>query len=164
MRFWFIHSGEVSVRERIITQITLGILSEELAPGWRLPSTRELARQFHLQANTVSAAYQQLESEGWVASRRGSGAFVRDHHPTGHAPITSSAQALYHIFTRFLNSARELDIPPICLLKKQCCASVVNAMRMMDSPCDTFIAATIVYRCPLRVVSPSHLLVAARRR
>jgi hypothetical protein len=26
----------------------LGILSDDLAPGWRLPSTRELARRFHL--------------------------------------------------------------------------------------------------------------------
>jgi DNA-binding transcriptional regulator YhcF (GntR family) len=109
MRFWFIHSGEVSIREQIVTQITLGILSEELAPGERLPSTRELARRFHLHANTVSAAYRQLESEGWVESRRGSGVFVRIHRPTG--PVTSSSQALHHIFTRFLNSAHKLDIP-----------------------------------------------------
>ena len=24
MRFWFIHSGEVSIREQIVTQVTLG--------------------------------------------------------------------------------------------------------------------------------------------
>jgi GntR family transcriptional regulator len=46
MRFWFIHSGEVSIREQIVTQVTLGILSEELAPGERLPSTREPQRLF----------------------------------------------------------------------------------------------------------------------
>ena len=111
MRFWFVHSTEVSIREQIVTQITLGILSEELAPGERLPSTRELARRFKLHANTVSAAYQQLESEGWVASRRGSGVFVRDQRPAGRVPATSSSQALHHLFARFLNSARKLDVP-----------------------------------------------------
>jgi GntR family transcriptional regulator len=111
MNFWFIHSGEVSIREQIVTQISLGILSEELAPGDRLPSTRELARRFHLHANTVSAAYRQLESEGWVELRRGSGVFVRDRRPPGHMAANSSAHALNHIFTRFLNSARKLDIP-----------------------------------------------------
>jgi DNA-binding transcriptional regulator YhcF (GntR family) len=111
MHFWFIHSGEVSVREQIVTQITLGILSEELVPGERLPSTRELARRFHLHANTVSSAYRQLESEGWVESRRGSGVFVRDRLPVGHVAANSSSQALSHIFARFLHSARKLDIP-----------------------------------------------------
>jgi GntR family transcriptional regulator len=111
MHFWFVHSGEVSIREQIVTQITLGVLSGELAPGERLPSTRELARRFHLHANTVSTAYQQLESDGWVESRRGSGVFVRGQRPV--APLTSHSpsQALNHIFSRFLNSARKLDIP-----------------------------------------------------
>lgn len=111
MHFWFVHSGEVSIREQIVTQIILGILSEELVPGERLPSTRELARRFHLHANTVSAAYQQLESEGWVESRRGSGVFVRDQRPGVRISANSSAQALNHIFTRFLNAARKLEIP-----------------------------------------------------
>lgn len=110
MHFWFVHSGEVSIREQIVTQITLGILSGELVAGERLPSTRELARRFHLHANTVSTAYQLLESDGWVASRRGSGVFVRDQRPAASVAIHSSLQALNHIFTRFLNSARQLDI------------------------------------------------------
>ena len=111
MHFWFIHSGEVSIREQIVTQITLGILSDELVAGECLPSTRELARRFHLHANTVSAAYRQLESEGWVDSRRGSGVFVRDHRSSGHTLSGSSPQVLNHIFSRFLSSARKLDIP-----------------------------------------------------
>lgn len=55
----------------------LAIASGELAPGKRLPSTRALATRFHLNANTVSAAYQQLESLGWVESIHGSGVYVR---------------------------------------------------------------------------------------
>ncbi len=60
-QFWFVHSGEVSLREQIVTQVALGIASGELLPGIRLPSTRELARRFRLHPNTVSAAYRSLE-------------------------------------------------------------------------------------------------------
>lgn len=56
----------------------LAIASGDLGPGKRLPSTRALAKRFHLNVNTVSAAYQQLESAGWVESVRGSGVFVRE--------------------------------------------------------------------------------------
>ena len=77
MRFWFVHSGEVSLREQIVTQVMLGIVSGELRPGERLPSTRELARRFRLHSNTVSAAYRLLERDGRVETRHGSGVFVR---------------------------------------------------------------------------------------
>ena len=83
MRFWFIHSSEVSLRAQIVTQIRLGILSGELAPAERLPSVREIARRFQIHPNTVSAAYRQLEQETWVVLRRGSGVYVRDCGETG---------------------------------------------------------------------------------
>ncbi len=55
----------------------LAIASGELLPGKRLPSTRALGKRFHLNANTVSAAYRQLQGAGWVESIHGSGVFVR---------------------------------------------------------------------------------------
>ena len=77
MRFWFARNGGVPIREQLVTQVVLGILGGDLAPGQRLPSTRELARRFHLHANTVSAAYRQLERERWVEFRHGSGVYIR---------------------------------------------------------------------------------------
>ena len=81
MRLWLNRTGEVSLREQLITQVVLGILCHELAPGQRLPSTRDLSRRFGIHANTASAAYRQLESEGWVELRHGSGVFVRTTAP-----------------------------------------------------------------------------------
>jgi GntR family transcriptional regulator len=81
MRLWLNRTGEVSLREQLITQVVLGILCHELAPGQRLPSTRDLSRRFRIHANTASAAYRQLESEGWVELRHGSGVFVRTSRP-----------------------------------------------------------------------------------
>ena len=81
MRLWLNRTAEVSLREQLITQVVLGILCRELAPGQRLPSTRDLSRRFGIHANTASAAYRQLEDEGWVEMRHGSGVFVRSTRP-----------------------------------------------------------------------------------
>ena len=86
MRLWLNRTGEVSLREQLITQVVLGILCKELRPGERLPSTRELARRFGIHANTASAAYRELEHEGWLEFRHGSGVFVRATQPS--APLS----------------------------------------------------------------------------
>src|SRR6266568_2206824 len=86
MRLWLNRTGDVSLREQLITQVVLGILCHELVPGQRLPSTRELSRRFGIHANTASAAYRQLESEGWVELRHGSGVFVCTTQPS--LPLT----------------------------------------------------------------------------
>jgi DNA-binding transcriptional regulator YhcF (GntR family) len=56
----------------------LGIISADLAPGQKLPSTRELARRFQIHANTVIAAYRELSERDWIELRQGSGAYVRE--------------------------------------------------------------------------------------
>ncbi|HEY4357356.1 MAG TPA: GntR family transcriptional regulator [Acidobacteriaceae bacterium] len=105
MRFWFVHSGEVSLREQICTQVTLGIVSAELRPGQRLPSTREMGRRFGLHPNTVSAAYQQLQEEGKVERRHGAGVFVRDHTPAADREH-GSRTVLDRMIAEFLTAAR----------------------------------------------------------
>ena len=55
VRFWFSPAGEVPIYRQVVTQVVLAILSGDLRPGERLPSTRELARRFSIHPNTVSA-------------------------------------------------------------------------------------------------------------
>jgi len=78
MRIWLSKSSEVPLREQLATQIVLGIVSNDLRPGQKLPSTRELARRFDIHSNTVSAAFQDLDRRGWVEFRKGSGVYVRE--------------------------------------------------------------------------------------
>lgn len=77
MHFWLSKDGEVSIHEQLMAQIKLAILSQDLKPGQRLPSTRELARRLHIHSNTVSAAYHELTEQGWVEMRAGSGIYAR---------------------------------------------------------------------------------------
>jgi GntR family transcriptional regulator/MocR family aminotransferase len=52
------------------------ILHGRLAPGTRLPATRELARQLQVSRQTVLAAYEQLTAEGYLRGGVGQGTFV----------------------------------------------------------------------------------------
>jgi DNA-binding transcriptional regulator YhcF (GntR family) len=112
MQLWFNRASEVSIREQLVTQVILGILSGDLAPGQRLPSTRELARRFKLHPNTASAGYRQLEREGWLESRRGSGVFVRTgKHKDKAGAQPSGGPTLDQLISDFFTAARTLGIP-----------------------------------------------------
>ena len=107
MQLWFARGSEVSIREQLVTQVVLGILSDDLAPGQRLPSTRELARRFKLHPNTVSAGYRQLQQERWVEFRRGSGVYIAAEKP--EVPL-SSAVALDQMIATLFRSARKSGV------------------------------------------------------
>jgi DNA-binding transcriptional regulator YhcF (GntR family) len=107
MQLWFARGSEVSIREQLVTQVVLGILSDDLAPGQRLPSTRELARRFKLHPNTVSAGYRQLQQERWVEFRRGSGVYIAAEKPE---VVLSTAVALDQIIATLVRSARKSGV------------------------------------------------------
>jgi DNA-binding transcriptional regulator YhcF (GntR family) len=103
MRLWLSRSSDVSIRDQLATQVVLSILSGELKPGQRLPSTRELARRFHVHPNTVSAGYRELARNQWVDFQKGSGIFVRKDKPGN----PSQAIALDQVISSFFQAARE---------------------------------------------------------
>ena len=104
MRLWISKSSEVPLREQLVTQIILGALSNDLRPGQRLPSTRELARRYKIHANTVSAAFRELSRRGWVEFRKGSGVFVKTR--TAERGLEGSLQ-LDQLISIFFKSARQ---------------------------------------------------------
>ena len=55
------------------------ILNGELPPGCRLPATRTLASSLGLSRDTVEMAYVQLQLEGCICRRPGSGSYVAEH-------------------------------------------------------------------------------------
>jgi GntR family transcriptional regulator len=112
MRLWLNRTGEVSLREQLVTQVVLGILCQELLPSQRLPSTRDLARRFGIHPNTASTAYKQLEQEGWLEFRHGSGVYVRASRPA--APLSPELAAEYavdQLIGDLVAGARKLGVP-----------------------------------------------------
>ena len=62
----------VQIYQQIKQQIRNGTLPE----NYQLPSKRQLAAQMHISVNTVSAAYSQLVSEGFLTAKPQKGFFV----------------------------------------------------------------------------------------
>ncbi|MGJ5820611.1 PLP-dependent aminotransferase family protein [Paludibaculum fermentans] len=64
------------LQRQVFNQVRAAILQGRLAPGTRLPSTRALGRDLGVARNTVLYAFDQLQAEGYIESRPGSGIFV----------------------------------------------------------------------------------------
>lgn len=103
MRLWISKNSEVPIREQLVTQIVLGIVSNDLKVAERLPSTRDLARRYDIHANTVSSAYRELARRGWVEFRKGSGVYVRARNDE---PLDDGL-ALDQLIARFFRNLRE---------------------------------------------------------
>ncbi|MGI6462983.1 MAG: GntR family transcriptional regulator [Candidatus Scatomorpha sp.] len=63
---------------QLVEQIKERIINQELKPGERLPSVREIAADAGVNPNTVQRAMQELEREGIVNSQRTSGRFLSE--------------------------------------------------------------------------------------
>ena len=64
------------IYEQIMDNLRRLIISGGVAPGDRLPSVRELAAQLAINPNTIQRAYRELESQGYLVTLPGKGAFV----------------------------------------------------------------------------------------
>lgn len=67
------------------------ILRGALAPGARLPATRELCRALGVSRQTVLMAYDQLTAEGYLRGGVGQGTFVDEALPAARPTSTSDA-------------------------------------------------------------------------
>ncbi|MDY6283151.1 MAG: GntR family transcriptional regulator [Erysipelotrichaceae bacterium] len=70
--------SKVPIFEQIETQIMRFIETGVLAPGDRLPSVRQLAKDNGINPNTVAKAYAQLEQDGYVNNVPKKGVYVAE--------------------------------------------------------------------------------------
>ncbi len=67
-----------SLQAQIVRQIRAKILAGNLEAGADLPSIRKMASDQRISVITVQRAYESLEREGLIHSRRGKGFFVSE--------------------------------------------------------------------------------------
>jgi GntR family transcriptional regulator len=65
-----------AVYQQIVDQIKRDIALGRLLKDEKLPTVRQLAQQLAINPNTIAKAYRQLEQEGIIVTRPGTGAFV----------------------------------------------------------------------------------------
>ena len=66
------------LQSQISRQIRAKILAGDLSAGVDLPSIRKFAKEHRVSVITVQRAYESLEREGLIHSRRGKGFFVSE--------------------------------------------------------------------------------------
>lgn len=66
------------IYQQIMEQIFGDLLKGNVKPGERLPSVREYALEFGVNANTMQRVYKELELMHLTETKRGQGTFVTD--------------------------------------------------------------------------------------
>ncbi len=77
MQLHIVPTHEVPIYRQIMDQIRDAVATGHANVGAKLPSHRELAAQLVIAPLTVKRAYEELEREGLLETRRGLGTFVR---------------------------------------------------------------------------------------
>ena len=67
----------VPIYEQIKNSVKMAIFSKKLQEGDKIISIREVSSRFKINPITIMKAYSQLETEGLLFSKRGSGYFVQ---------------------------------------------------------------------------------------
>lgn len=102
------NSAGIPIYEQIKEQIKSAIIAGELKEEEALPSIRQLARDLKISVITTTRAYNDLESEGFVASVQGKGFFVLPQNSELHRE-----NALRDIETGFstaIDAARRIGV------------------------------------------------------
>lgn len=69
-------SSDLPLWAQLKKRLTYLIMSQSYREGDRLPTVRELSSQLSVAYNTVSKVYRDLERDGLIRTKQGSGTFV----------------------------------------------------------------------------------------
>jgi GntR family transcriptional regulator len=105
----------VPIYLQIANQVKHLVASGRLAPEDEIPPIRVLAHQLLVNPNTVARAYLELEREGVVVKRHGSGTYISDRG----SPLArrERLKILSQRIDALLTEARHLEVAPEDLLK-----------------------------------------------
>jgi GntR family transcriptional regulator len=93
MIFHLNHSSGRPIYLQLMDQIKHAIETGALRPGDQLPTIRTLGEELVINPNTVIRAYRDLQHEGVIELRHGSGAFISDA-VVGRSKVIRKGQAV----------------------------------------------------------------------
>jgi GntR family transcriptional regulator len=108
MQFRIEPSSGVPITRQIADQIRAACATGSLAPGDKLASVRELARELAVNQNTILRVYERLTAEGLLCRKHGAGTYVSDDLPGGQ--MRSQMQTLRHEVRRLARRAAVLGV------------------------------------------------------
>jgi GntR family transcriptional regulator len=97
----------VPIYRQLVEQVRREVLLGRLGPGDQLPTLREVVDALTINPNTVQKAYSELEHEGLVVRRQGTGTFIASSLPTD---VLAAPRALRESLARWVRRAREAGL------------------------------------------------------
>jgi len=99
----------VPIYLQIVRQVKYLVAAGRLAAGQEIPPIRVLAEQLVVNPNTVAKAYHELEREGVVTKKHGSGTYISDNG----SPLArrERVKILTQRIDALLAEARHMDVP-----------------------------------------------------
>jgi GntR family transcriptional regulator len=76
---------------QLVEQVKHAVETGAMRPGEQLPAIRSVAESLVINPNTVAKAYRELEHEGIVELRQGTGAFIATNARAHRTPATQRA-------------------------------------------------------------------------
>jgi GntR family transcriptional regulator len=101
-------SSGVPITRQIADQIRSYSVSGVLAPGDRLPSVRQLAKELAVNQNTILHVYERLTAEGLLERRQGDGTYVSQNLLPGRAKV--QRELLARDLDRLAHRAADLGV------------------------------------------------------
>jgi len=93
------------IYRQIILQFSRAYVRGEILPGDRIPSIREMSALLRVNTNTIQRVYQEMERDGLIRSKRGTGYFFTEDRDM--TDITRRKLALESL-CRFVDEMRAL--------------------------------------------------------
>ncbi|WP_273841617.1 GntR family transcriptional regulator [Rubrobacter calidifluminis] len=145
--------SHVPVHVQLEEQIKHLILAGSFGPGERLPSIRELAGYLRINRNTVARVFSELEREGYVESRRGSGVYVLE------PPVDEAEMRRQELLERVMELAAEQGVSAedlgYALLARAGVSAVVEKVPVLFVECNepelASFSAELEERLPVEV-------------
>jgi GntR family transcriptional regulator len=101
--------SSIPVYQQIADSIRRSIAAGVYRPGEMTPSLRALALELTVNPNTVQRAFETLEREGLIYSRKGLGMFVTTHG--ARSAQDRSRVAVYETFAHGIRAGFEANMP-----------------------------------------------------
>lgn len=137
----------------LYTELRAAILDGRLKSGARMPSTRSLARQYGLSRGTATAAFEYLQSEGYIATQVGAGTFVAVALPEEPTPTVQTLGAPDRPSQAGLSRRGQAAVEGVKLLPPS--RSIGKAFRSYEPAIDLFpvnlwsrVAGRVLRRAP----------------
>ncbi|WP_334662898.1 winged helix-turn-helix domain-containing protein [Streptomyces cyaneofuscatus] len=95
--------------EQVASSLSAAIRTRKLGPGDKIPSQKELTEAYGFARATIQRALRELEDEGLIVSRKGSGVYVRNRteRPAGLRPYVEQAFASQNVSIDFAGFSSE---------------------------------------------------------